>query len=423
MTAVRRAMSAVAKNAEHEFMAFTMDAETEAVTSDVISSSGLGGDVLVVSTLSDTVEYLATLPTPQILLVDMGATPDIMSAVEQLSEVCDPETRVVLLGEVNDLYLYRDLIDLGIADYLIKPLTERALTDSLQRLRKPDPVPLSDTSSEAGERQGHVIAVIGARGGAGASMVASNLAIEGAESFAKQVMLIDMDLTFGTQAVTFDVDPGAGLSDAMMEPGRMDELFIKRASTRIGERLQLMAAEADIGRGDIASVEALQALLEYVYQDADYVVIDMPRSLLVKSPAIMEQFKTVVVVAEPTLPAMRDCARLKTILNASNPTAELKVVLNKVGVGGKDELPISTFEEGGSLKISKSIHFEPKVALNAEANGKCVTQFVPRSKLSKDIKALATDLMGNAEARSNRGLGAIFGLNKLRLRKSKAETK
>ena len=423
MTAVRRAMSAVAKNAEHEFMAFTMDAETETVIREVMSSGELSGETQVVSTLNDTVEYLATLPTPQILLVDMGATADIMPAVEQLSEVCDPETRVVLLGEVNDLYLYRDLIDLGIADYLIKPLTDRALLDSLERLRKPDPVPLSDTTSESGVRQGHVIAVIGARGGAGASTLASNLAIEGAETLAKQVMLIDMDLTFGTQAVTFDVDPGAGLSDAMMEPGRMDELFIKRASTRISERLQLMAAETDIARGDIASADALEALLEYVSQEVDYVVIDMPRSLLVKSSAIMEQFKTVVLVAEPTLPAMRDCARLKTILNASNPSAELKVVLNKIGVGGKEELPISTFEEGGSLKISNNISFEPKVALNSEAHGKCITQVAPKSRLSKDIKALASDLMGDVEARTDRGLGAIFGLSKLRSRKSKAETK
>ena len=185
MTAVRRAMSAVAKTVEHEFMAFTMDAETEAVISQVISVSELSGETQVVSTLSDTVEYLATLPTPQILLVDMGATADIMSAVEQLSEVCDPETRVVLLGEVNDLYLYRDLLDLGIADYLIKPLTERALTDSLQRLRKPDLALAPHTAGENVIKQGHVIAVIGARGGAGASMIASNLAIEGAENVRK----------------------------------------------------------------------------------------------------------------------------------------------------------------------------------------------------------------------------------------------
>lgn len=412
MTAMRRALPSVAMNASHEFMAFAMDIETGTAIEKALSHAGTAGDVQVVAALDETIDYLSALPTPRILLVDMGTATDVMAAVEQLSEVCDPDAKVILVGEVNDLHLYRDLIGLGIADYLIKPLSENALSDALERLRQPKTNPVSPDATASDFKHGQVIAVLGARGGAGASMIASNLAFEASDKLSKQVTLIDMDLTFGTQAVTFDVDPGAGLSDAMMEPGRMDELFIKRASTRIGDRLQLMAAETDPSRGNIASAEALSALLGYIRQESDYAIIDVPRSLVVRDAAIFEQFDTVLIVAEPTLPAMRDCARLKTLISKTNPNIKLTIILNKVGIAGKDELPVATFEEGASLKISRKITFEPKAALGAEAHGKCVIQTAPKAKISKELKALAQDLVGGSEKKKRPSLGAIFKLKK-----------
>lgn len=414
MTAMRRSIPTLAMNASHDFMAFAIDAATGSIIEKAITHADATGDIQVVGSLEETIDYLSALPTPRILLVDMGATTDVMAAVEQLSEVCDPDARVILVGEVNDLHLYRDLIGMGIADYLIKPLTEDALCDTLHRLHKPKVIPVSSDVASSEIKQGHVIGVIGARGGAGASMIASNIAFEVSDALSKQVTLIDMDLTFGTQAVTFDVDPGAGLSDAMLEPGRMDELFIKRASTRIGDRLQLMAAETDPGRGDIASAEALEGLLGYIRQESDYVMIDVPRSLVVSDPEILEQFNTVMIIAEPTLPAMRDCARLKTLINKIKPDAKLIVVLNKVGIAGKDELPVATFEEGASLKIARKIAFEPRATLGAEAHGKCVIQVAPKAKISKDLKALAIDLVGSSAKKKRTSLGSIFSLNKTR---------
>lgn len=421
MTAMRRTVAKATMNASHEFMAFAMDVGTAITIEQALSAADTIGDVQAVETFADTIEYLSALPTPGILMVDVGATTDVMAAVEQLSEVCDPQTRVILLGEVNDLHLYRELISLGVADYLIKPVTESALLDVLHRLHQPQPSTITSVSAETGDKQGHVIAVIGARGGAGASLIASNLALEVSDGLSKKVTLIDMDLTFGTQAVTFDVDPGAGLSDAMMEPERMDELFIKRASTRIGDRLQLMAAETDPNRGDIASTDALSALLGYVRQESDHVIVDVPRSLVVRQSKILEQFETVMLIAEPTLAAMRDCARLKTMISSANPNTKLSVVMNKIGIAGKDEMPISTFEEGASLKIACKITFEPKVALSAEAHGKCVTQVAPKSKISKNLKALASDLVGGPETKKRGSLGSLSLFNKLRTNKTKPE--
>ena len=410
MTAMTRAIPTNTTNASHQFMAVATDIETATAIEKALGFSDIVGDVQVLDRLDKTIEFLSALPSPRILLVDLGATSDVMSAVEQLSEVCDPTARVILLGEVNDLHLYRELIGLGIADYLVKPVTEDGINDALQRLQQPEPTLNTPGDPQIGNKQGKVIAVIGARGGAGGSMIASNIALETSDTLSKQVTLIDMDLTFGTQAVTFDVDPGAGLSDAMMEPSRMDELFIKRASTRIGERLQLMAAETDPSRGEIGSAEALNALLGYVRLESDFVFIDVPRALVLNDPGIIELFEKIIIVAEPTLPAMRDCARLKTMVGKINPNIALTAVLNKVGIAGKDELPVSTFEEGASLKISRKITFEPKATLSAEAHGKCVINVAPKSKVSKDLKALASDLVGGSTTKKHSNLRSLFKL-------------
>ena len=420
MTAVRRIIPKAPINVSQEFTAFAMDPDTAGVIEQALSSTDVDGDVQVVGALSDIIDYLSALPTPRILLIDLGSTTDVMAAIEQLSEVCDPDVRVVLLGEVNDLHLYRELLSLGIADYLVKPVSEPALSAVFDKLNHRRPDAVEAERSITGNKTGHVVAVIGARGGAGASMIASNIAMGAAQS--KQVTLIDMDLTFGTQAVTFDVDPGAGLSDAMMEPGRMDELFIKRASTRIGERLQLMAAETDPSRGDITSVDGLTALLGYVCDQSDWVVVDLPRSAVVRHPGMLEQVQTVLLVAEPTLPAMRDCARLKSLVAKINPEAKVSVILNKTGIAGKEELPTSIFEEGASVKVTYKIVFDPKTALSAEAHGKCMIQVAPKSKIAKDLTAICSGVMGDPKTQKRRGLGSLFALKGLGRNKPKPET-
>ncbi len=407
--------------APRPFFAFAGDQATADIIREVAELRGFSEDAIVISELDDAIDGLANIRTPKVLLVDLGHAPDIMVEAERLAQVCDPEARVILLGEVNDLHVYRDLIAAGVADYVIKPFDAMALGSAIDRAR---PTVSKKRTERAGAETpdvlADVVAVIGARGGVGASTIAANLAWLGATSLDKSVVLIDMDLTFGTQALLMDIDPGGGLGDAMMAPGRMDELFVKRASISVTDKLRVMAAETDPAKGDIASAEAFKGLLDYVRPESELIIVDLPRSVIVSQPEILENFKRIVIVAEPSLAAMRDSARLAAIIKSINPVAGTSVVLNRVGMAPNVELSQKVFEDGAGLKVHAALPFDAKTAFGAEAAGKCVAEAAARSKLGKGLTKIAALAAGDDQAISTTSANSLFA--KLRgIRKQDAE--
>lgn len=414
MIALRKENEPTLSGVSRPFLGFAADDATADIVRAAVEARDLSGDNVIVSDLTDAMNGLAAIRTPPLLIVDLGDASDIMAAAGQLATVCDAGAQVILLGKVNDLRVYRDIISAGVADYLVKPFTEEDLIASIDRARPQKAAPAERTADPLKAKSAELTAVIGVRGGVGASTIAANAAWHAAEKLLKKVTLIDMDLTFGTQALILDLDPGGGLADAMKEPGRMDELFIKRASVALGERLRVMAAETDPAQGDLASSVAYQGLLEFIRQDSDLVVVDLPRTLAVAQPQFLDGCDRIILVAEPGLGAMRDTARLANHISKHNPAAKLSVVLNRQGVGGKDELTVKTFEDGSGQKIASTVPFEPKTAIGAEAAGKCVLSAAQRSRLGRALTGVAVMVAGVEDEPAKKGL---MGLLKLKPKK------
>lgn len=410
MIALRNDTTPAQAGMSHAFFAFVADQKTADTLSRGAEAEGFAGDAVIQATLDQAIESLAGMPTPTVLVVDLGDETDIMVAAGRLAEVCDAGSQVILLGSVNDLHVYRNVLAAGVADYLVKPFTYHDVAASLQRAKprpQPEPQPLALAAEPGAAAKTETVGVIGVRGGVGASTIAANSAWFAADQFARKVTLIDMDLTFGTQALILDVDPGGGLADAMREPGRMDELFVKRASVSLGETFRVMASETDPARGDLADAHAFKELLEFVREDMDLVIVDVPRGIAVAHPEMIEAFARIILVAEPSLAAMRDSARLSAMIGAINPGCRVSVVLGRQGVAPRDELSVKTFEEGSGLKIAHSVPFDPKTAMRSEAEGKCILQAARRSRLGRALVQV-TELMAGAEQKPAGGLFARF---------------
>ncbi|MBO6521981.1 MAG: hypothetical protein JJ900_17990 [Rhodospirillales bacterium] len=408
MIALRKENEPAVSEVSRPFLGFAADDETADIVRAAVEARDLSGDNVIVSDLTDAMNGLAAIRTPPLLIVDLGDAKDIMAAAEQLSQVCDAGAQVILLGTVNDLRVYRDIISAGVSDYLVKPFSTEDLLASIDRARPQKKEPVERTADPLQVRSAEVTAVIGVRGGVGASTIAANAAWHVADALTRHVTLIDMDLTFGTQAMILDVDPGGGLSDAMKEPGRMDELFIKRASVPVGEHLRVMASETDPGQGDLASSQAFTGLLDFVREDSEIVVVDLPRALAVAQPEILGVFDRIVLVAEPGLGAMRDTARLAGHVAKQNPSAKISVVLNRQGIGGKEELAVKTFEEGSGQKIAHILPFDPKTAISAEAAGKCVLSTAARSKFGRALTDVAAMIAGAEAEAPKKGLMSLL---------------
>jgi pilus assembly protein CpaE len=260
--------------------------------------------------LRNAVQSLSVSASPQILFVDLSESGDPLNDINALAEVCEPGTVVIAAGQVNDVRLYRDLIVSGIQDYLLKPLNPEMLRDAFTHAQTVLNAPkVSDTGTE----RPHIsTAFIGARGGVGASSLATGVAWVLSEKGARTTALLDLDVHFGTGALSLDLEPGRGLTDAIENPSRIDGLFIERAMVKSSEMLSVLSAEAPINSPIMTDGGAFYQLQEEMRSAFECTVVDLPRNMLVQHPHLITDIQVAVIVTELTLAAARDTIRISS---------------------------------------------------------------------------------------------------------------
>ena len=332
-------------------------------------------------------QTLSVSASPSILFVDLSESGDPLNDINALAEVCEPGTVVIAAGQVNDVRLYRDLVASGIQDYLLKPFTADQLRDAFANAQLTISGPrLNETATE---KPNVMAAVIGVRGGVGASTVASSLAWLMGEKAARSTALLDLDIHFGTGALALDLEPGRGLTDAIENPSRIDGLFIQRAMVRANDRLCVLSAEAPINQQMLNDGSAFFQLQEEIRHAFEGTVIDLPRSMLVHFPHLVNDIQVAVVVVEFTLAATRDAIRILSWLKANAPQARVIVVANKV-TAGVQEVTRKDFEHSIERKVDVVIPFDTKAASQAAKLGQPLAKTVKAGKVGQPLDQLLT---------------------------------
>ncbi len=350
------------------FAAYVCDEASAEALRPIAGDMGWSIDKVYKGGLRNAVQSLSVSASPQILFVDLAESGDPLNDINALAEVCEPGTVVIAAGQVNDVRLYRDLIASGIQDYLLKPLQPDALRESLGHahamLNAPKPIEASL------DRPHSAIAVIGTRGGVGASTIATSLAWLVSDKEKRTTALLDLDVHFGTGALTLDLEPGRGLTDAIENPSRIDGLFIERAMVKASEKLAVLSAEAPINTPLMTDGTAFLQLQEEMRAAFEATVVDLPRSMLILYPHLIRDTQSMVVVTELTLAAARDTIRLLSWLKANAPQTQVTVVANRVHAAGQLEISRKDFEGSIERKIDFLIPFDQKLAAQAAKLGK-----------------------------------------------------
>lgn len=213
------------------------------------------------------IETFEQAPTPNLILVETsGNQSDLVASLDHLAEYCDAGTKVIVIGDVNDVTLYRDLIHRGVSEYLITPVSVFQLIGAISDLyADPEAEPL-----------GRTIAFFGVKGGCGASTVAHNGAWSLARSFQSEVVVSDLDLPFGTAGLDFNQDPLQGVFEAVSAPERLDETYLDRILSKCNEHLSLLAAPATLERTYDQGEKAFELLIETMRASVPLVVLDVP---------------------------------------------------------------------------------------------------------------------------------------------------
>jgi pilus assembly protein CpaE len=334
--------------------------------------------------LAAAVETYQNQPTPSLVMVESRASAaDLLRMLDQLAEVCDPGTKVVVLGAANDIALYRELMRRGVSEYLVPPLNPLQLVRAVTTL-------YADPSAPFVGRQ---IAFCGAKGGSGASTIAHNVAHSITERLQTGAVLVDLDLPFGTAGLDFNQDPLQGVADALTQPDRLDPVLMDRMMARCTERLALFAAPATLDVDYEIGAEAYEEVTQKIRSAAPFVILDLPHVWTAWKRKILLSSDDLVIVATPDLASLRNAKNMIDLVRRARPNdAPPRLVLNQVGVPGRPEIPVKDFGEALGLTPSLALPFDPKLFGLAANNGQMLSEVGPKARATEGIDHLAQQI-------------------------------
>ncbi len=380
--------------------AFVRDEETRAALNAALGADWPAATVNAGGVAEATV-HLAGDPSVRVLVVDLVGCPDVVKALDRLAEVCTPGTAVIAIGDVNDVSLYRRLRGAGVADYLVKPVTAEAFNHALMTATQ---APTTTGQEKSAKPRGDVFAVIGARGGVGATTVATTLARLFAEEGHRRTMLIALDVRWGTAGLALDVETTHGLCEVLANPERIDSLFVSSAATRIDDHLSLLASEEPLDAVAEARPGAIELLMKEARRDSERIVMDVPRHGADFVRRALAEATHIVVVTDFSLAGLRDAGRLMALAKEAAPNAKCSVVGNRAGAYKKSELAPAEVQKSLKTTLSAVIPEDRAAVLQALNSGKPLPKAAPSSKAVAALRGLATSF--DKEAAQQTGLFA-----------------
>lgn len=337
-------------------------------------------------------------PTPRVLIVDVAGMDDPTAALDALAAVCEPDVRVLVVGDREDLAFYRRLTQgLGVQEYLFKPLTR----DNVARLfgaAIAGAVVARDSSS----RGGRLISIVNARGGSGATTIATNLALATASTGRGHVGLLDLHLRGGTVALALGVRPGAGLKVALEQPERADSLFLERAAMPVADRVRVIAADEPLDTDTHATPESLHQFLGLLRDRFNTILVDLPMPPGSVERAVLAASRQAIIVFGPDVAGLRDALALKRLVMSQGSGTQPLLVLNRSGLPGG--LSSELIAEGLQGKPDYVIPFLPKPMLRAFNLGLPAVKESPA--FARALAPLVREVSGTAQKQS----GGFFGL-------------
>ena len=368
-----------------EFMAFLVDAESTSVVERFTLEQMMPHTLVRHGTVDDAIHALAYLDRPpQRLVVDISASAMPLSDLARLADACAPSVSVVVIGDRNDVGLFRELLRMGVDDYLSKPLTVELLCRVLGSQQAPEPVQQA--------RTGKLVACVGARGGAGASTVAVNLAWALANQQQRRVALIDLDPHGGPVNVLLGTRSNEGLTDVLKNVNRLDPHYVNRTLVPIGPHLSVLSSEMDFSAGTQPDLLALQRLFNELKKHFHYIIADLPDRAGPVSQCVIEAAQTTVLVSDPSVYGARESARLIRQAENRDNSVPLMLVINHAHSEVKAELSIGDYEEAIGRKVSLELPHDAEAASAAENLGQPIV--TGKGALAQALLQLSHDLSG-----------------------------
>jgi pilus assembly protein CpaE len=336
------------------------------------------------------IEAYRSAPTPNVIVLESDTRDDLLAGLDQLATVCDAGTRVVVIGRINDVMLYRELVRRGVSDYVLAPVGAIDVVRSICNL----------FSAPEAKAVGRIIAVVGAKGGVGASTISHNVAWAIARDLAMDAVVADLDLAFGTAGLDYNQDPPQGIADAVFSPDRVDTAFIDRLLSKCTDHLSLLAAPATLDRVYDFGSDAFDSVFDTLRATMPCIVLDIPHQWTGWTKRALIGADDILIVAAPDLANLRNTKNLFDLLKAARPNDRPPLYcLNQVGIPKRPEIAATEFAKAIESQPVVSIPFEPQIFGSAANNGQMIAEISANHKSIEMFLQIAQRLTGRSETK------------------------
>ncbi|NHN89699.1 AAA family ATPase [Acetobacter conturbans] len=350
------------KSPETRIQGFVSDQASESVLHEVLDEFQPGNFSISCLSCSVAIAKLRKGASPDVIIIDVSGEEQPVTILVELSNILEPNVKVLVVGERQDANFYRQLTrGLGVAEYLYKPLNRSMVT------RFFGPYLAEDEYVPDAARGGRVLGFIGARGGVGTTTIVANFSWYLGEVARRHTLIVDADLYTGAISVLLGVKADGGLRTAFESPQRVDELFVERSAQKIGERCDVLSSQVDISDSISISREGPRHLIDIVKRKYNYITIDIPRGINDFSKEISELSEQKIIVIDASLPALRDVLRYIDYQRRNKNAARPLIVLNKLGEPGT--LSLKEISDGLGRPPDVVIPFVPRIVNESEISG------------------------------------------------------
>lgn len=346
------------------------------------------------------VDHYSSAPTPNLVILESRfGSSELIGELEGLADVCDPGSKVVIIGHHNDVALYRDLIRRGISEYLVAPISMADLMAVISGL-------FMDSDAQP---IGRTLAFVGAKGGVGSSTIAHNVAWSISKLFSTDVVLADMDLPFGTANINFDQDPAQGIAEAIYSADRMDDVFLDRLLSKCADHLSLLAAPSILDRTYDFEAEAFSAVIETAQRSTPVVALDVPHTWNDWTRSVLARADEIIITATPDLANLRNAKNLVDTLKKNRPNDKPpRLVLNQLQIPKRPEISAAEFADPLGLEPIALIAFDPAVFGTAANNGRMIAETDAKHPSIEAFQQIAHILTGRGEPKKAKKSGRDF---------------
>ncbi|KJC39298.1 CtpF protein [Bradyrhizobium sp. LTSPM299] len=351
------------------------------------------------------VEAYRSAPTPNVIILETEGRNDVLTGLDHLATVCDAGTRVIVIGKINDVTLYRELVRRGVSDYVIAPAHTIDVVRAVCNL----------FSAPEAKAVGRVVAVVGAKGGVGSSTIAHNVAWAIARDLALDSVVADLDLAFGTAGLNYNQDPAQGIADAVFSPDRVDTAFVDRLLSKCTDHLSLLAAPATLDKVYDFGAEAFDSIFDTLRTTMPCIVLDIPHQWSGWTKRALIAADDILIVAAPDLANLRNAKNMFDLLKAARPNDRAPLYcLNQVGVPKRPEIAASEFAKAIESPPIATIPFDPQIFGSAANNGQMIAEIAANHRAVEMFLQMAQRLTGRGETKKPRGSFLSPLLEKLR---------